>query len=630
MRTAPSAHRIGSYVAVLAIVSVMLVGSLPGLASAPARSAAPLSTHSAAGSITSGHTTMAPRPSTLSEVWARLSVGAPSPRSYYGAAWDPQLGGLLIFGGCEGGVPWGDSSYCSVMTNETWVFVGNQWENLTGPVAPSPRLTPMMAYDPSTGGVLLFGGGTGPASSDCATDTWLYTASGWQELYPSTVPGCAETGMDFDGNLGHVLLVASASGTDLSAQENVSWEFAGGSWTVLPATSSFNRVSPMMIYDSTDQETVLFGGFDLNCGCQNLQDTWVFRQGAWTEIYPAQSPGARNSAAFTDDPSRGGALMWGGHYAYQFYNDTWLFHNGSWDPLPTPVAPEYAWAMQMVLDPSTSSVILYGGYNFTNSIGQFSNETWLYAYPSPFTGVNLSIAPSRITVGEEAVLFAGASGGLGDLTYTYYGLPAGCSTANTSVLLCVPTSTGSYPGTGQCHRPGGPLHHGRRDVIGHPGRGDRPSLDLRVRGVALARDPRRFPPPGGRLVRRFRGERLQLLGSADRLPFGQRGVVHLHPDTDRHLLGRGDGQRLRGHDRAGERQRHGPGSRTPASPTPRPDAGRADRPPRSGHGRRSGGVRGRERGRRGPALLLLHRSPGGVLQPEHLGAPLHADGGRLL
>jgi hypothetical protein len=445
MPIAPRAGRIGRHLATPTLVFVVLLGSLGGwtggIVPAGASLRAPLSPDSAVVHVAAGP---AARPSTFSPVWSRLPVAAPSPRSYYGSAWDPEIDGLLMFGGCVGGVPWGESTYCSTMTNETWAFVSGAWENLTGPVGPSPRLLPMMAYDPTEDGVLLFGGGTGPANSQCATDTWLYDASGWTELYPSTVPGCAQTGMDFDGNLGHVLLLASASGTDDSATENVSWEFANGTWVQLAATSSFDRSNPMMIYDSTDRETVLFGGFDLSCGCQNLDDTWVFRQGAWTEIYPAQSPGARNEAAITDDPGLGGVLMWGGHYAYTYYNDTWLFQNGSWNQLNTPVAPDYEWAMQMVTDPANDQVILFGGYNFTNSDPAFSNETWIYAYPSPFTAATLTIEPPTITLDQETALYAGTSGGLGQLTYAYFGLPAGCSSTNSSYLLCIPGTTGQF------------------------------------------------------------------------------------------------------------------------------------------------------------------------------------------
>lgn len=444
MRITAPAERIAPTVAILAIVGVLMLSSLPGLAAGASPPGAPLVARSPGAGSHAGPPPMAAHPSTFTAVWSQLSIPGPSPRSYYGSAWDPQIGGLLIFGGCDGGAPWGESTFCGAMTNETWALIGNHWENLTAPVGPSARVLPMMAYDPTEDGVLLFGGGTGPASSNCLTDTWLYDYDGWQQLSPSTVPGCAQTGMDFDGNLGHILLLASPSGTDLSAEENVSWEFANGTWVQLSATSSFDRSNPMMFYDSTDKETVLFGGFDLSCGCQNLDDTWVFRQGAWTEIYPTQSPGARNEAAVTDDPSMGGLLMWGGHYAYVYYNDTWLFHNGSWTQLNTPVAPPYEWAMGMVTDPTTDRVILFGGYNFTDSVPQFSNQTWVFAFPSPFTAASLTAQPTSIFVGQEVELTPTVSGGLGELTYHYFGLPPGCTSLNTSLLLCVPTEPGDY------------------------------------------------------------------------------------------------------------------------------------------------------------------------------------------
>jgi hypothetical protein len=63
--------------------------------------------------------------------------------------------------------------------------------------------------------------------------------------------------------------------------------------------------------------------------------------------------------------------------------------------------------------------------------------------PSPTISSFVAV-PSSFTVGTSTVLTVTASGGTGPLTYSYSGLPDGCTSMNASALSCTPTSTGSY------------------------------------------------------------------------------------------------------------------------------------------------------------------------------------------
>jgi hypothetical protein len=70
--------------------------------------------------------------------------------------------------------------------------------------------------------------------------------------------------------------------------------------------------------------------------------------------------------------------------------------------------------------------------------------------PVPITITpNLSISkftayPATVAVGSWTNFTVIANGGIGTLTYTYAGLPAGCMSANQSVLACRPTSVSIY------------------------------------------------------------------------------------------------------------------------------------------------------------------------------------------
>lgn len=58
--------------------------------------------------------------------------------------------------------------------------------------------------------------------------------------------------------------------------------------------------------------------------------------------------------------------------------------------------------------------------------------------------VSFASAPVNGTVGRTSTLTVTTTGGVGPLTYGYRGLPPGCSTADASILVCIPTVAGNY------------------------------------------------------------------------------------------------------------------------------------------------------------------------------------------
>jgi hypothetical protein len=52
--------------------------------------------------------------------------------------------------------------------------------------------------------------------------------------------------------------------------------------------------------------------------------------------------------------------------------------------------------------------------------------------------------PASVDLGQSSTLSVTVTGGTAPYTYSYTGLPAGCSSSNTSTLTCTPTATGSF------------------------------------------------------------------------------------------------------------------------------------------------------------------------------------------
>jgi hypothetical protein len=91
----------------------------------------------------------------------------------------------------------------------------------------------------------------------------------------------------------------------------------------------------------------------------------------------------------------------------------------------------------------TYTVRVFANDSFMNSATAIAS---LVVVPVTSIPVILSFVaePNTVTAGSTTWLNVSASGGVSYVHYTYTGLPAGCSSANTTSLSCAPTAIGSY------------------------------------------------------------------------------------------------------------------------------------------------------------------------------------------
>jgi hypothetical protein len=113
--------------------------------------------------------------------WTNRTPGSgssPSPRTRASAAYDPARGVVVLFGGMQpDGGPLGD----------LWEWNGASWAPETPSGAqPSPRMLAQMAYDPNAGGVVLFGGTNSWTAPYQLSDQalWSWDGTGWTNQTP--------------------------------------------------------------------------------------------------------------------------------------------------------------------------------------------------------------------------------------------------------------------------------------------------------------------------------------------------------------------------------------------------------------------------------------------------------------
>jgi N-acetylneuraminic acid mutarotase len=228
--------------------------------------------------------------------------------------------------------------------NDSWAYdpVGNTWTQLSpaGPV-PADRFGHAMAYDPSSGRILMFGGRVG--DMEFLNDMWAFdgAANTWTKLSPA--------------------------GDQPAVRGNAS-----------------------MAYDPAARRMILFGGQNLET---EFGDTWAYDPAAnkWTELHPSGVvPTPRSGQDLVCDSSRVVLIMFGGSYdpvtglGLDYFNETWTYDPFAniWTKLDVlgKAAPSPRSGQSVVYDPSGGRLIMFGGRgnsSMNNSSGDaYLDDTW--------------------------------------------------------------------------------------------------------------------------------------------------------------------------------------------------------------------------------------------------------------
>lgn len=200
---------------------------------------------------------------------------APHARGRAAVAWNFATGRLIVFGGdnrSTGPLP------ANTLLNDTWEWnpANNTWTDVTPASGnPSPRRWSAMAWDPITGGMLMFGGDLG--SNAVSAETWLFVGGVWNQLSPATVPPArrmASLMTRTDDLFNDVLMcggednsLSGPYGADLYRHLDV-WQWTAGNWTRLSdwdwnaATGTFpaGAMANQAVYDSLRKRVVMQGG----------------------------------------------------------------------------------------------------------------------------------------------------------------------------------------------------------------------------------------------------------------------------------------------------------------------------------------------------------------------------------
>ncbi|MEZ5966155.1 MAG: kelch repeat-containing protein [Planctomycetota bacterium] len=135
-------------------------------------------------------------------------------------------------------------------------------------------------------------------------------------------------------------------------------------------TRPASRSHTAMTLDRRSGAVVLFGGVGT---AGDLGDTWLWRSGGWTQVFPATAPTPRSGHAMAFDPASGRVVLFGGTSQATLLSDTWAFDGSNWVTVPVS-GPSPRSGHVMALDEARGEVVLVGG-----DVGGTtdSGETWV-------------------------------------------------------------------------------------------------------------------------------------------------------------------------------------------------------------------------------------------------------------
>jgi hypothetical protein len=235
-----------------------------------------------------------------------------------------------MYGGREtagGSVPCGEFGQLLCST-DTWTWNGANWSQLHSDNNPYPFL-PTMTFDQSAGTPLVY---------DASAESWSWDGSAWTREAAESgrpMPHRWEPVMAFDPATGHVVMFGgfSQGGGNL----NTMWSWTGQSWKSLGTDAPFRLLQAAAAPD-VDGHSLL--GYQAPRfippvpPITNMEpaQTWVWNGSGWTQLHPLHEPTASASGLFAD-PISHRVLLVGMNFAKGSAIEIWAWSGTDWSQL---------------------------------------------------------------------------------------------------------------------------------------------------------------------------------------------------------------------------------------------------------------------------------------------------------
>ena len=261
----------------------------------------------------------------------------------------PANNGLILFGGTTGG---------SNTFDDTWLWNGTTWTQLSPPNSPPASFSPSLVYDAASSTAVLF---------RFEGETWTWDGQNWQQAAALSPPSRFGSVYAYDAAVGKVLMY---SGANCLPQFDDEYLWNGISWSQVDLGDRFppQRTYSQMSFDAARDQAVLFSG--VRDGCSFLRDTWTWNGASWTWLHPQTNPPSRAWSSMAYDRQHNVSVLFGGRGGDSAdRNDTWVFDGARWIPKSPLTSPSAREGAVMAFDSATGKILLFGGLSIVTAAG---------------------------------------------------------------------------------------------------------------------------------------------------------------------------------------------------------------------------------------------------------------------
>ncbi len=276
---------------------------------------------------------------------------------------------------------------------------------------PRDRTMHAMAFDYANRKTILFGGSWDTLTSGFQhlDDTWAYNYNNnlWADLAPTTHPSARDAhAMVYDSTTNQTILFGGGP------METWTYKFPSNTWIKKSTgTSPPSLYNHAMVYDPVNQKVILFGGLN-----EKINDEfWEYDPvtNIWMELNPSIKPEARYGHTMVYDSTNQKIILFGGNSVEGYRDDTWEYDytTNTWNELNPTTHPSPRYWHSMIYDTVNQKGVLFGGFG-----GSLLSETWTYDYNTNTWKIStLGVSPSPRTcaafvydsINQKGILFGG-------------------------------------------------------------------------------------------------------------------------------------------------------------------------------------------------------------------------------
>ena len=255
-----------------------------------------------------------PPRSTPSGVAATLPANQPSVAFGFSVASDSATQHLVLFGGVDN-------------FGETWLWDGAAWARAHPPVSPPGRYGASAAFDPEIGEVLLFGGTL--QTGQAASDTWGWDGRTWQLLDGGTSgpTGGGGSDMAWDPTLSEMVLVTPPAARGGGGE---TWIWSGARWVRDAAGSLGASDAGILIAFDPVSNSLLAEGCcrsKVDGGLSAPPSTWRWNGSEWIALTTSVHP--LDGSSMQEDPSLRRVVLCSCDLAGGLSPEMWVWNGGT-------------------------------------------------------------------------------------------------------------------------------------------------------------------------------------------------------------------------------------------------------------------------------------------------------------